>query len=107
MPPSTKPEAYAYARELMDRALLSPAGLEITLESPRNAERTRWDCYNARRVDQRVSQETHSPEDPEYGHSIYDNLRFSVRKGSSLLRIEHQSQQPVKILNIQELGKEL
>jgi hypothetical protein len=100
MPPSTNNQAYAYAREYMDRALMSEKGIRISFETVTMALRARWDCYNARKVDKKNNKEVLGEDS-----SQYDSLRFAVGKDEKghFLKIEPQTAVPLGQLDVEDL----
>lgn len=94
-------KSYAYARDLMDSALMSNKGIAVTFPTVTEARRVRFDCYYARKRDIAASKEVYSPDTPEYGNSPYNELRFCIV--GSVLKIEPQHLTPLGELKIVEL----
>lgn len=69
-------------RALLDRALESPRGVELSLPTLNAAYTLRHRIYSLRETDRGQSRDLYPPDDPKHGVSVYDILTIVLRKAN-------------------------
>lgn len=93
------------ARDILERALASPAGLRVTMtgETPeaaiKAAIRFRHQCNKLRVMDRRLTFETHALGDPGRGVSQFDGLELRIEGCTVII----EPRKPPPILDISEI----
>ncbi len=80
-------ESLSQVYELMDKALEAKKGIKIQLETPGDVWKLRHRCYAARLAERKAAKTVNKPEDPLYGKSVYDVLRFDIDETNNTLII--------------------
>lgn len=78
---------YADVREILDRALEAPRGIQVTLANEGEAIHWVSRLNYFRKKDRERSTEIYPVDNPGHGRSTYDALRYKRSKGSATVTI--------------------
>jgi hypothetical protein len=67
------------AKEVMDAALASEAGVKLLFSDHDDCRSLRFACYKLRAHERDVSKQVYPMSDTRYGTSIYDELTIKIR----------------------------
>lgn len=87
-------------RLVMNRAMESKSGLEITFKNERSALMFRHRCYSTRIRDRKQSSKVYEFGHPEHGKSPYDSLAFIVEQEAKDIPLANIKGEFVWILHI-------
>lgn len=81
--------AVQYARDLLDKALLTDKGLQLLYPTVKTATKVRHDMNRARVIDRELNRQVYpNPSDPMHGKSAFDVLVIRLVKNKTHLNPE-------------------
>jgi hypothetical protein len=109
MPQSKSKNPYPEVRTILDTALESPYGIQLSIDTWEKAFTLRMRCYTVRTADRKFQARMRTNTDPFFGRSIYDDLTITSipsqdpKDGSVvLLSIEKRSMDNVTYIEIEK-----